>query len=86
MVRPVEVAKLTPGGLHIPDDAQSKPVRGTVIAVGTGKFLEDGSVRPLGIEAGDVVMYTKHHGMEIELDGERLLVLRDSEIWGKVTS
>ncbi len=75
----------TAGGIIIPDTAKEKPQKGTVIAVGKGKYAEQtGNLIPLNIKAGDTVMYGKYGGTEINLDGEDYLIMRASDILMKV--
>jgi len=72
----------TKGGIIIPDSAKEKPVEGEVIAVGNGKVLEDGKVRPLDVKKGDRVLFGKYSGTEIKLDGEDFLIMREEEVLG----
>jgi chaperonin GroES len=72
----------TPGGLHIPAVAQEKPARGKVLAVGAGRVLDDGAVRPLDVKVGDVVLFAKYGGTEVEIDGEKLLILNEDDLLG----
>jgi chaperonin GroES len=74
----------TKGGIIIPDAAKEKPIEGEVIAVGNGKVLEDGKVRPLDVKAGDRVLFGKYSGTEIKLDGQEHLILREEEILGVI--
>ena len=64
----------------IPDTAAEKPIRGKVIATGKGKILENGSVRPLDVKAGDKILFGKYSGTEVKVDGEELLVMREEDI------
>ena len=68
------------GGILIPDTAQEKPIRGKVQAVGKGKILENGEVRPLDVKVGDRVLFGKYSGTEIKVAGEELLVMREEDI------
>jgi chaperonin GroES len=70
----------TKGGIIIPDTAKEKPLEGAVIAVGNGRILEDGKVRPLDIKKGDKVLFGKYAGTEIKLDGTDHLILREEDI------
>ena len=70
----------TKGGIIIPDTAKEKPVEGTVIAVGAGKILKDGKVRPCDVKAGDKVLFGKYSGTEIKIDGEDHMLLREDDI------
>jgi len=72
----------TKGGIIIPDSAKEKPVEGEVIAVGNGKVLEDGKLRPLDVKAGDRVLFGKYSGTEVKVNGEEHLILREDEILG----
>jgi chaperonin GroES len=84
IVRRLEEERKTAGGIVIPDTAKEKPIQGEVIAVGTGKILEDGKVRPLDVKAGDKVLFGKYSGTEIKVGDEELLVLREEDIMGVV--
>jgi chaperonin GroES len=70
------------GGIIIPDTAKEKPVEAQVVAVGNGKRLEDGTVQPLGVKAGDRVLFGKYSGTEIKVDGEDHLIMREEDILG----
>jgi len=72
----------TKGGIIIPDSAKEKPIEGEVVAVGNGKVLEDGKVRPLDVKKGDRVLFGKYSGTEIKLDGVEHLILREDEVLG----
>jgi chaperonin GroES len=74
----------TKGGIIIPDTAKEKPVEGKVLAVGNGKFLEDGTVRKLDVKVGDRVLFNKYGGSEVTIDGEQLLILREEDVLGVV--
>jgi chaperonin GroES len=86
IVRRIKEEEKTKGGLYIPDTAKEKPVEGTVIAVGNGKVLEDGSVRKLDLKEGDRVLFGKYSGSEVKIDGEEHLILREDEILGVLES
>ena len=75
----------TAGGLFIPDTAKEKPQEGEVIAVGEGKYKEDGTRQTLDVKAGDRVLFGKYSGSEIKLDGEEFLIMREDEILGIIT-
>ena len=77
-----ESANQTAGGLFIPDTAKEKPQEGEVIAVGEGKYKEDGTRQTLDVKAGDRVLFGKYSGSEIKLDGEEFLIMREDEILG----
>ena len=74
----------TSGGLFIPDTAKEKPQEGEVVAVGEGKYRDDGTRQSLDVKAGDRVLFGKYSGSEIKLDGEELLIMREDEILGIV--
>jgi chaperonin GroES len=76
-----EVSK---GGIIIPDSAKEKPIEGTVVAVGNGKILDDGKVRPLEVKVDDVVLFGKYSGTEIKMDGQEHIILREDEVLGIV--
>jgi chaperonin GroES len=84
IVRRLEEERKSAGGIVIPDSAKEKPVQGEVIAVGTGKILEDGKVRPLDVKAGDKVLFGKYSGTEVKIGDEELLVMREEDIMGVV--
>jgi len=85
IVRAVEEEETTASGLVLPDTAKEKPQKGEVLAVGDGNWDEDGDKRiPLDVAAGDVVLYSKYGGTEVKVDGEDLLVLRESDVLAKV--
>ena len=84
IVKRVEEEEKTKGGIIIPDTAKEKPIEGKVIAVGNGKVLEDGKVRPLDIKAGDRVLFSKYAGTEIKLDGVEHLIMREEDILGVI--
>lgn len=86
IVRRVKEEEKTKGGLYIPDTAKEKPVEGLVVAVGNGKLLDDGTVRPLDVKAGDRVLFGKYSGNEVKVDGEEHLILREDEILGVLES
>ena len=80
IVRPTPAEEVSAGGVILPDAAQEKSGRGEVIAVGNGAVNEDGSLRPLRVSEGDTVLYSKYGGTELEVDGEAVLVLRESDV------
>ena len=83
LVKPNAAEEKTAGGIIIPDTAKEKPQKGTVIAVGKGKYAEQtGNLIPLQIKAGDTVMYGKYGGTEINIDGEEHLIMREEDILG----
>ena len=80
IIKRTEEERTSPGGIVIPDTATEKPIRGEVTAVGKGKSLEDGTVRPLDVKVGDNVLFGKYSGTEVKVDGEELLVMREEDI------
>jgi chaperonin GroES len=80
IVRRLEEERKTAGGIVIPDTAAEKPSRGEVIAVGNGKILENGDVRPLDVKVGNKVLFGKYSGTEVKVDGEELVVMREDDI------
>jgi len=84
VVRRMEEERTSPGGIVIPDSATEKPIRGEVIAVGNGKILENGEVRPLDVKVGDKVLFGKYSGTEVKVSGEEVLVLREDDIMGVI--
>ena len=84
IVKPIEEEETTASGLVLPDTAKEKPQKGKVVAVGDGAVNEDGSRRPLDVDEGDEVLYSKYGGTDIVIDGEDLLVLRESDVLAKV--
>ncbi|TWU15175.1 co-chaperone GroES [Allorhodopirellula heiligendammensis] len=84
IVQPNEAEQTTAGGIVLPDSAREKPQRGTVVAVGPGKLLDSGNRGELSVAVGDVVIYGKYGGSEIEVDGQELKILRESDILAKI--
>lgn len=82
IVKRIEQQRKTASGIVIPDSATEKPEQGEVIAVGAGKVLQDGSVRPVQLKVGDHVLFGKYGGQTVKLDGEELLVLREEDVFG----
>ncbi|PYX85335.1 MAG: co-chaperone GroES [Acidobacteria bacterium] len=85
LVRRVEEAETTRGGIIIPDTAKDKPQEGEVISVGKGKVNEDGKLFPLAVKEGDRILFGKYAGTEIKLDGEDFVIMREEEVLGIVT-
>ena len=85
VIKPTAREEMTKSGIVLPDTAKEKPQKGEVIAVGDGRFDEDGEKRiPLDVSQGDTVLYSKYGGTEIKVDGEDLLVLRESDVLAKI--
>jgi chaperonin GroES len=82
VIKRVQEEEKTAGGLYIPEAAKEKPVEGEVIAVGSGKVLEDGKTRPLDVKVGDRILFGKYSGTEIKIGGEEHLILREEEVLG----
>jgi chaperonin GroES len=80
IVKRLEEERTSPGGIVIPDTAAEKPVQGKVVAVGKGKILEDGKVRPLDIKVGDKILFGKYSGTEVKVDGDELIVMREEDV------
>ena len=85
IVRRLEEERKTAGGIVIPDTAAEKPSRGEVIAVGNGKILENGDVRPLDVKIGNKVLFGKYSGTEVKVDGEEQTIIREDDVLGIVS-
>jgi chaperonin GroES len=86
VVEPLEAEEVTAGGIVLPDVAKEKPQRGRVIAVGPGKLLDNGNRGALSVSVGDEVIFAKWGGTEIEVEGDEIKILRESDILAKVIS
>jgi chaperonin GroES len=84
VVEPVEAEERTAGGIVLPDAAKEKPQRGTVVAIGPGKLLDSGKRGDLSVSVGDVVIYGKYSGTDIEVNGNDVKIVRESDILAKV--
>ena len=84
VVKQAEAETTTKSGIILADTAKEKPQRGTVVAVGEGRFNEDGDRIPMGISVGDVVIYSKYGGTEIKVDGDEFLILRADDVYAIV--
>lgn len=82
LVKRVEEQEQTAAGIIIPETAKEKPRRGEVLAVGTGQITKDGSVRPLEVQVGDVVLFGKFGGTDVEIEGEEHTILREDDVLG----
>ena len=84
VVEPMEAEERTAGGIVLPDTAKEKPQRGTIVSVGPGKLLDNGNRGELSVDIGDVVIYGKYTGTEIEVGGKDVKIMRESDILAKV--
>ena len=84
IVKRLEEDEKTASGLYIPDTAKEKPQQGKVIAVGKGKVREDGSIQPIDLKVGDVVLFGKYSGQEIKVEGDDVLIMREDDVYGVV--
>ncbi len=82
VIRRVEAEEKTAGGIIIPDTAKEKPMEGEVVSVGPGARGEDGKIQPLDVKAGDRVLFGKWSGTEVKLDGEDLIIMKESDVMG----
>lgn len=80
VVKRIEAQQVTKGGIIIPDSAKEKPIEGQVVAVGNGKSLKGGTVRPLDVKVGDKVLFGKYTGTEVKIEGEEHVLLREDDI------
>ena len=80
IVKREDEERKSPGGIVIPDTAAEKPIRGKIMAVGKGKILENGQVRPLDVKVGDRILFGKYGGTEVKVDGDELLVMREEDV------
>lgn len=84
IVKRLEEARTTAAGIVIPDLAADKPMRGEILAVGTGKLLDNGQVRTLQVKVGDQVLFGKYAGNEVKMDGDEIVVMREEDIMGVI--
>jgi chaperonin GroES len=84
MIKPTPKEDVSKGGIILPDTAKEKPQEGQIVAAGPGRLTEDGKRIALEVKVGDKVIYAKYAGMEIKLDGEEYLIVRESDILGKL--
>ena len=84
VVRRIEEDDRTPGGIIIPDTAKEKPQQGEVIAAGPGARDEKGQIQPLDVKAGDRILFGKWSGTEVKIDGEELLIMKESDVMGVI--
>jgi chaperonin GroES len=86
IVMRLEEDRTSPGGIVIPDTAAEKPVQGKIVAVGKGKILENGQVRPLDVNVGDKILFGKYSGTEVKFEGEELVVMREEDLMAVIDS
>jgi chaperonin GroES len=86
VVKPIEREEVTKGGIVLPDTAKEKPQEGKVLAAGPGRLSEDGKRIAMDVKVGDVVLYVKYGGTEVKIEGEELIILRESDILAKRVS
>jgi chaperonin GroES len=86
VIRRLEEQRTSPGGIVIPDSAAEKPIRGEVMAIGKGKIMENGDIRPMDVKVGDKILFGKYAGTEIKVDGEDLVVMREDDIMAVIRS
>ncbi len=84
LVKPAAAETKTASGIFLPETAKEKPVRGTIVATGPGKLLENGKRAQMSVRNGDTVVYGKYSGTEVEIKGEKHLIIRESELLGVV--
>ena len=84
VVRRIDAEEKTAGGIIIPDTVKEKPSEGEVVAVGPGAYGDDGEIRPLSVKAGDRVLFGKWSGTEVKIEGEELLIMKESDIMGVI--
>ena len=82
LVEPLEAEEKTSGGIIIPDTAKEKPMEGKIVAVGKGARSEDGKITALDVKSGDRILYGKWSGTEVKIDGQDLLIMKESDIMG----
>jgi chaperonin GroES len=85
VIRRVDQEEKSQGGIIIPDTAQEKPMEGEIIAVGPGARADDGTLHPLDVKTGDRVLFGKWSGTEVKIDGEELMIMKESDIMGVIT-
>jgi chaperonin GroES len=86
IVKPLEENRTSPGGIVIPDTAAEKPIQGKILAVGKGKLLDSGQVRPCGVKVGDKILFAKYGGTEVKVDGQELVVMREEDVMAIIES
>ena len=86
VVKRMEEERTSPGGIVIPDNATEKPMRGEVLAVGDGRVMDNGEVRPVAVKIGETVLFGKYSGTEVRLDGDDLVVMREDDVMAVIES
>ena len=86
IVKRLEEDRTSPGGIVIPDTAAEKPIQGKVVAIGKGKILENGQVRPVDFKVGDKILFGKYSGTEVKLEGEDLVVMKEEDVMAVIES
>lgn len=86
IVKRLEENRASPGGIAIPDTAAEKPMHGKIVAVGKGKILDNGRVRPCDLKLGDKILFGKHSGTEVRVEGEDLVVMREEDVMAVIES
>jgi chaperonin GroES len=86
IVKRLEEDRTSPGGIVIPDTAAEKPMQGKIVAVGKGKVLENGQVRPCDVKVGDKILFGKYSGAEVKLEGQELVVMREEDVMAVIES
>jgi len=86
IVKRLEEDRTSPGGIVIPDTAAEKPIQGKIVAVGRGRILENGHVRPCDVKIGDKILFGKYNGTEVKVEGEELVVMREDDIMAVMDS
>ena len=84
LVRRIEAEEKTAGGIIIPDSAKEKPSEGEVVSVGSGARAENGTITPMDLKAGDKILFGKRSGTEVKVDGEDLLIMKESDVLGVI--
>lgn len=82
LVKRINEEEKTKGGIIIPDSAKEKPMEAEVVAVGTGKIMDDGKIRPMNVKTGDRVLFSKYGGTEVKIDGMEHLILEENDVLG----
>ena len=86
IVKRLEEDRTSPGGILIPDTAAEKPVQGKIVAIGKGRILENGQVRPCDVKVGDTILFGKYSGTEVKLEGDELVVMREEDVMAVIES